>query len=221
MNNTIWETEEERKRREAQVGKPMEVAPYKTPDAAPSSVGGKQQPDVLTQLGTTYATGKAVQGMDKGIEKGYDYVGKQISSLNQPAPLSGEAPMGEIAQTGLTEPTMTAAVESVGAPLSAASTDAAAQNIADLAVAELSPTAGMVASEAVAPLAAEAATGALTDAAVTGATEAVITGAPLSAAATGGATAAAGAAEAGTLAALGPAGWAIGGVLLAKQLGLF
>jgi len=222
MNN-IWETEEERKRREQQVGTPMEVAPYKNPEAAPPPVNAKGQPDPLTQLGTMYVSGKAVQGVDKGVEKGYDYIGKQIDAAKQPSPLSGEAPMGEVAQTGLMEPTAAdvAAFSTPAAPLGTAATDTAAQNIADLAMAELSPTAGMVTSEAIAPLATEALAGAATDAAVTGVTEAALVGAPLSAAATGGATAAAGAAEAGTLAAMGPVGWAIGGALLAKQLGIF
>lgn len=102
-------------------------------EATPASVNTPYRPGVAEQLGTQYVTNRAVS-KDGWIDKGWDYGSKKV----------GEGV--DYAKTNMSSnppPTST--------PLS---TDA--QNVADLAVTENSPTAGMVPTDVAAPLSASA-----------------------------------------------------------------
>lgn len=127
--NTIWETEEERKQKQSA---PLQGIQYRAPESSPAPLQAQPyRPGVTEQLGTMYVTNRAVS-KDGWIDKGWDYGTKKV----------GEG-------VDYAKANMSSNPSPTPAPLSAD-----AQNVADLAVAENSPTAGMVSSGAAAPLAA-------------------------------------------------------------------
>lgn len=161
----MYSYEDEEQKKLAQLGAPLSGIQYRPVEAAPAPVQGRpEQPGVAEQLGRQYAMGQASRQLDKGINYAGNQIGNAIDTMKAPAPLSGEAPMGEVAQTGLMEPTM-ADVNAMSAPLGAAPVNDAAMNVANEALVENATTAGMV--DVGAPLAAGA-----TDVATAGATDA-------------------------------------------------
>lgn len=85
--NPIWETEEERRKREST---PLQGIQYKTPEAAPAASNARYQPGPWEQLGTMYVSGKAVKGMDYGVDKGWDWAKEKVApqTNTNPAPQS-------------------------------------------------------------------------------------------------------------------------------------
>lgn len=117
---------EEEQRLKAIIGAPLSGIQYQTGEQAPAPLQVREQPGVGQQLVTSYATGKAVQGIDKGV----GMVGNQFTSqapapvkdlstastvvdganvvptnmaplAEAPVELTGQAITGEVAQTGL------------------------------------------------------------------------------------------------------------------------
>lgn len=168
----MYNYEDEEQKRLASLGAPLSGIQYRPAEAAPAPLQERpRQPGVAEQLGTQYVAGKVVGNnglLDKGFSYAGDKIGGAIDTMKAPAPLSGEAPMGEVAQTGLMEPTaadVAAFNTPPAAPLGAAPANDAALNVANEALLENSATAGMV--DVGAPLAAGAG-----DVATAGATDA-------------------------------------------------
>jgi len=152
----LLEEEEKRKQQMGGVGAPLAAAPYQqVQEAAPVQRGPAERPGVAQQLATTYASGKAVQGMDKGVNWAWD------KTFNTPTP--NGAVSNEATFAGDYTNAMDQASDAVTAPLGAAPADAAAVNVANEAIADNATTAGM--TNVGAPLATETATAGATDAA--------------------------------------------------------
>lgn len=74
----IFDEEEKRKQGMGGVGAPLAVNAYSpVQEATPVQRGPAEQPGVVEQLAKTYVSGKAVQGLDKGV----GYAGDQAKSI--------------------------------------------------------------------------------------------------------------------------------------------
>jgi hypothetical protein len=143
----MYNYQEEEKRLRGMIGAPLAGMPYQTGEAAPAPIQEKPaQPGVAEQLGKQYAMGQASKQLDKGISYAGNQAKNMYNSMQGPEQLTGQAPLGEVAQTGLMEPTA-ADVAAFNAPLAEAPMQLGVEGTA-LAPTEVAQTGLMDASTA-------------------------------------------------------------------------